>query len=91
MRQRAEQAGALPAGKSTGRHVGRATEEMHRAAFQPLRPVERAIGAFQFDVDALFLEETELDGGDGDEIRRRVEIGDAKPERQTALPADFNV
>ena len=59
---------------------------MQRTVAQPFRPVAGAIAVLQHDIDALLLEEAQLDRRGGDEIRRRIEIGDREPEHPKQLP-----
>jgi len=53
---------------------------MQRTVAQAFCAVVGAIGALKLDVDAFVLEEPKLDRRNGDEVGRRIEVGDHKPE-----------
>jgi hypothetical protein len=64
-----------PGGKRSGDRVGGPADKVHLA-------VEHELGALlgvvdEFDIDALLFEKAEINGGDCDEIGRRIEIGDS--------------
>src|SRR5882757_2161811 len=74
LRQRAQQLYPLPTGKRPGGHESGPADKVQF-------PVAHELGAFQRivdkrNIDALLLEQAELDGRYSNEIRRRIQIGD---------------